>query len=101
MKKPASPPAAAPSARSRLRVSPHLNLVCTAIQASTPAEMLQRAADALRDTRFLEFRLDSLPLPNAVLATLKRFLSDHPGVTAIATCRRKPHGGHFVQSLTE
>jgi 3-dehydroquinate dehydratase/shikimate dehydrogenase len=75
--------------------------VCTAIQASTPAEMLQRANAALRDTRFLEFRLDSVPLPNAALPKLKRFLVDHPGVTAIGTCRRKPHGGNFVGSLSE
>jgi 3-dehydroquinate dehydratase/shikimate dehydrogenase len=97
MKKPSSPPAAAASPRP----GPRLDLVCTAIQASTPAVMLQRAAAGLRDTRFLEFRLDFLPLPNAVLPKLKSFLSDQPGVTAIATCRRKPHGGHFVRSLTE
>jgi len=78
MKKPASPPAAAASARLSLRPSPRLDLVCTAIQASTPAEMLRRVGATFSDTRFLEFRLDSLPLPNAVLPKLKRFLADHP-----------------------
>ncbi len=96
MRKPAAQSLAPASNRSRLR----LGKVCTAIQAASPAEMLQRAAAALADTRFLEFRLDSLPHPSAVLPRLKTFLSDHPNVTAIATCRRKPNGGGFAQSLT-
>ena len=31
---------------------------------------------------------------------VKKFLADHRDVTAIATCRRKKFGGHFVGSLT-
>ena len=31
---------------------------------------------------------------------MKKFLADHRDVTAIATCRRKKFGGHFVGSLT-
>ncbi len=97
MKKPARSPAAAASARPRLRFGP----LCTAIQAATPAEMLQRAAAALRDTRFLEFRIDSLPRPASVLTRIKSFLIEHRNVTAIATCRRRPNGGHFTGSLAE
>jgi 3-dehydroquinate dehydratase / shikimate dehydrogenase len=97
MKKPVPPPSAAAPARRRLR----LGRVCTAIQAAWPAEMLHRATSALRDTRFLEFRLDSLPHPAAALPKIKAFLAEHPGVTAIGTCRRTPHGGNFAGSLED
>ncbi len=97
MKKPASLPAATASPRPRLR----LGRICTAIQAGTPAEMLQRAAAALSDTRFIEFRLDSLPRPSAVLPKIKTFLAEHATVTAIGTCRRQPHGGNFAGSSPE
>jgi len=91
---PASLPA---SAVPRLR----LGKVCVAIQADTPLTMMERAEAALADSKFLELRLDSLPKPAAVLTEVKRFLAAHRDVTAIATCRRKPFGGHFVGSLTE
>jgi 3-dehydroquinate dehydratase/shikimate dehydrogenase len=87
---------AAGVARPRL----HLGKLCVAIQAGTPAEMMERAAMALKDARFLEFRLDSLGRPAAVLTGLKDFLAEHRDVAAIATCRRKDHGGNFVGSLT-
>lgn len=74
--------------------------LCVAIQAASLAEMQQRARAALKDSKFLEIRLDSLPRPAAALPWVKEFLAEHPDVTAIATCRRQPHGGHFVQSLT-
>src|SRR5258708_6920659 len=97
MKKPAPLPAAAASPRPRLR----MGRICTAIQASAPAEMLQCAIAALGDTRFLEFRLDSLPRPSSVLSKIKAFLAEHPTVTAIGTCRRKSNGGHFAGSLAQ
>ena len=97
MKKPAPAPAASAAARRRLQLS----RVCTAIQAASPAEMLERAEAALKDSRFLEFRLDSLPRPAAVLPRLKTFLTEHPKVTALGTCRRKPNGGNFTGSLAE
>jgi 3-dehydroquinate dehydratase/shikimate dehydrogenase len=78
----------------------HLGKVCVAIQAGSPAEMMNRAAKALKDSNFLEFRLDSLPKPAAALPLLKEFLSQHPSVAAIATCRRKAFGGQFTGSLT-
>jgi 3-dehydroquinate dehydratase/shikimate dehydrogenase len=80
----------------RLRV-PRL---CVAIQAGTPAELVERATAALADSNFLEFRLDSLAKPAAALPKLKEFLAGRRDVTAIATCRRKPFGGHLVGSLT-
>ncbi len=81
----------------RLRVGK----LCVAIQAQAPLEMMERAEAALVDSKFLEFRLDSLPKPAAALAALKNFLAGHRDVTVIATCRRKPYGGNFVGSLTE
>jgi 3-dehydroquinate dehydratase / shikimate dehydrogenase len=54
---------------------------------------------ALADSKFLEFRLDSLPKPAAALPQLKEFLAEHRDVTAIATCRRKEFGGNFAGSL--
>jgi len=74
--------------------------LCVALQAQTPAELLNRAEAVLADCRFLEFRLDSLPKPAAALPRLNDFLSAHRDVTAIATCRRKENGGHFTGSLT-
>jgi 3-dehydroquinate dehydratase/shikimate dehydrogenase len=76
-----------------------LGKLCVAIQAETPLDMMERAASALRDSKFLEFRLDWLPKPAAALPLLAGFLAAHREVTAIATCRRKEHGGHFAQSL--
>jgi 3-dehydroquinate dehydratase/shikimate dehydrogenase len=78
-----------------------LGRVCTAIQAGSPAEMLERAEAALKESAFLEFRLDFLSQPAAVLPRIKTFLATHPRVTAIGTCRRKPNGGGFDGTLTE
>ena len=75
--------------------------ICVAIQAATPAEIFQRATLALKDTKFLEFRLDSLNHPSAAIPKLKSFLTANPQVTAIGTCRRKPNGGNFAGSLSE
>jgi len=79
----------------RLRVG----RLCVAIQGASPGEMLERAEAVLRDSKFLEFRLDSLSKPAAALPVLKEFLAGHRDVTAIATCRRKPFGGNFGGSL--
>jgi len=99
---PTSPDSAlAPPARLRLG---DIGKLCIAIQAGSPAEMIERAEAALiesqPDVRFLELRLDSLPKPAAALPKIKEFLAAQREVTAIATCRRKQFGGHFVQSLT-
>ncbi|MGA9783175.1 MAG: type I 3-dehydroquinate dehydratase, partial [Terracidiphilus sp.] len=72
-----------------------------AIQAATPAEMISRAEAALRESKFLEFRLDSLSTPAAVLPSLRRFLARNQGVSAIATCRRQSNGGNFSGTLEE
>jgi 3-dehydroquinate dehydratase/shikimate dehydrogenase len=89
-----APPVPAP-ANLRLRVGK----LCIAIQAGSPAELVERAEVGLKDAKFFEFRLDSVPKPAAALPYLRQFLSEHRDVTAIATCRRKEHGGYFTGSL--
>ncbi len=73
--------------------------VCVAITGTTPEEMLERAAAAVRETSFLEFRLDYLPSPAAAMPALKQFFADHTEATAIATCRRAANGGRFKGTL--
>ncbi|MGA3131196.1 MAG: shikimate dehydrogenase [Terracidiphilus sp.] len=89
-----SPPAQAP-AMPRLRVGK----LCIAVQGSTSGELFSRAEEAAKESNFLELRVDSLTKPAAAFSELKAFLHRHREVTAIATCRRKAFGGHFVGSL--
>jgi len=79
----------------RLRVGK----LCVAIQANSAAEMIERAESALTDSKFLEFRLDTLPKPADALPVIQKFLARHRDVTIIATCRRKPFGGQFRGAL--
>ena len=69
--------------------------VCVAITGATATEMLEKASSALKETSFLEFRLDYLDTPAAELTKLKAFLYENMAVTAIATCRRAENGGKF------
>lgn len=80
---------------SRLR----LGKLCVAVQGATAAELFARADAARKDSVFLEFRLDFLSKPAAALPELKAFLARHHEITSIATCRRKPYGGHFTGSV--
>ena len=88
-------PAAAPAVLPRLRVGK----LCIAVQGATPAELISRVDAALKDSPFIEFRLDALPKPAAVLPDVKSLLNRRRDMTAIATCRRKPFGGKFTGSL--
>ena len=94
-----SPPSAPAPPLPRLRVGK----LCVAIQASSPAELIERAETALKgmtpDPKFLELRLDSLPKPASALGKVKEFLAAHRDTTAIATCRRKEFGGGFAGPL--
>ncbi|MGZ4732911.1 MAG: shikimate dehydrogenase [Terriglobales bacterium] len=74
--------------------------LCVAIQGSSPAELMDRAEEASKHFKFLELRLDSLPKPANAFSYLKQFMNEHKDVTAIATCRRKAHGGGFDGPLT-
>ena len=77
--------------------------VCAAIIGNSPDEMLERAAAAVRETSFLEFRLDylgrSLAHPEAAFGSFKTFLTEHTEATVIATCRLEKNGGRFRGTL--
>jgi 3-dehydroquinate dehydratase / shikimate dehydrogenase len=69
--------------------------ICVAIIGSTASEMLEKANAVIKETTFLEFRLDYLEKPLLALPKLKQFLAENNAVTAIATCRRSANGGKF------
>ncbi|MGH9585754.1 MAG: shikimate dehydrogenase [Acidobacteriaceae bacterium] len=73
--------------------------VCVAIIGSTPAEMVEKAMEAIRENTFVEFRLDYLANPVAALPKLKQFLSERSEVTAVGTCRRATAGGKFKGTI--
>jgi 3-dehydroquinate dehydratase/shikimate dehydrogenase len=73
--------------------------LCVAVQGATPAELIARADAALKDSVFIEFRLDHLPKPALALPELKAFLTRRRDITSIVTCRRKSFGGKFTGSL--
>src|ERR1700761_4522264 len=72
--------------------------ICIAITGQSAEEMVEKAAAALKDTTFIEFRLDYLPKPGAALPVLKQFLESNGAATAVATCRCKDNGGRFEGS---
>ncbi len=73
--------------------------ICVAIIGDTPAELVEKATEAIHENHFLEFRLDYLAKPALALPKLKEFMTDRGGITAIATCRREVSGGKFKGSL--
>ena len=73
----------------------HLGKLCVALQGSSPAELMDRAESAVKHFKFIELRLDLLSRPASALTYLKQFMGEHRDVIAIATCRRKAHGGGF------
>lgn len=77
-----------------------LGKICIALTGNTTAEVLERATSALKESSFLEFRLDYLEKPAAAVAKIRQFLAEHPAVTAIATCRRAENGGKFQGSVS-
>lgn len=69
--------------------------ICVAITGPTPADMMRNAEQIIRENHFVEFRLDYLPNPLAIIPKIKTFLYERGEVTAIATCRRAATGGKF------
>jgi len=76
-----------------------LTKVCVAITGATPAEMIEKATAIVKETPFLEFRLDYLDKPLLALPKFKQFFLDNTAATAIATCRRAALGGRFAGSI--
>ena len=91
----------------------HAGRVCVALQATTIAELIERAKEAAAESHFLEFRLDALrpgsnPDPQRdgveiaeAISQVAQFLIEHRGIAAIATCRRKPNGGGYEGSIDQ
>jgi 3-dehydroquinate dehydratase / shikimate dehydrogenase len=73
--------------------------ICVAITGSTAAEMLEKASAVVKETPFLEFRLDYLEKPLLALPKLRQFFADNTAATGIATCRRTANGGKFSGSV--
>ena len=73
--------------------------ICVAIIGSTPAEMIEKATAVIKETPFVEFRLDYLDKPLNALPKLKQFFADNTAATGIATCRRSANGGKFSGSV--
>ncbi len=73
--------------------------ICVAIIGSTAAEMIEKASTVVKETPFLEFRLDYLEKPLAALPKFKQFFADNTAATGIATCRRTANGGKFSGAL--
>jgi 3-dehydroquinate dehydratase/shikimate dehydrogenase len=51
--------------------------------------------------RFLEFRLDYLPVPLRGVAAITKFLAAHADCVLLATCRRRQNHGRFHGSVDE
>src|SRR3984893_13808410 len=75
--------------------------VCVAIIGSTAAEMLEKASAVVKETPFLEFRLDYLDKPLLALPKFRHFFTDNTAATGIATCRRTANGGKFPGKVPE
>src|ERR1700750_1038202 len=73
-----------------------ISKVCVAIIGSTAAEMIEKANSVVKETPFLEFRLDYLEKPLVAFPKLKQFFADNSAATGIATCRREANGGKFT-----
>jgi len=74
--------------------------LCVAITGVTADELIEKATSVLKETTFLEFRLDYLAKPAAALPQLKEFLAANGAATVVATCRCKENGGRFAGSIT-
>ena len=84
---------ASPLIRSRI------GKVCVAITGSTAAEMIEKAGAVVKETPFIEFRLDYLEKPLAALPKFKTFFAENTAATGVATCRREANGGKFSGDL--
>jgi 3-dehydroquinate dehydratase/shikimate dehydrogenase len=76
-------------------VRSRIGKVCVAIIGSTPADLIERATASVKETPFLEFRLDYLDKPALALPKIKEFIEINTAATVIATCRRAANGGKF------
>jgi 3-dehydroquinate dehydratase/shikimate dehydrogenase len=76
--------------------------VCIALGLEDVEALLSHArAEYDAGERFLEFRLDYLPSPEAGILAIRKFLSRHSDCMILATCRRRQNQGRFHGSVEE
>jgi 3-dehydroquinate dehydratase/shikimate dehydrogenase len=88
-----------PAVASTHFIRSRIGKICVAITGSTPNDMMRNAEEIVRENHFVEFRLDYLPNPLAIIPRLKQFLYERGEITAIATCRRAATGGKFKGTI--
>ena len=81
-----------PNAKS---VRSRIGKVCVAIIGSSATELIEKANAVVKETPFLELRLDYLAKPLLAIPRIKEFLEANNASTVIATCRRTENGGKF------
>ncbi len=77
-----------------------ISKVCASVIGASTAELIDKASSVVKETPFLEFRLDYLEKPLQATAKIQQFLADNTAATVIATCRRAQNGGRFEGSVT-
>jgi 3-dehydroquinate dehydratase/shikimate dehydrogenase len=82
------------------QIAPHflrsrIGKICVAITGATPEEITEKASEVLKETTFLEFRLDYLSKPLLAMPAFKTFLAENTAATVVATCRCEENGGKF------
>jgi 3-dehydroquinate dehydratase/shikimate dehydrogenase len=88
-----------PAVASTHFIRSRIGKICVAITGATPNDMMRNAEEIVRENHFVEFRLDYLPNPLAIIPKLKQFLYERGEITAIATCRRAATGGKFKGTI--
>jgi 3-dehydroquinate dehydratase/shikimate dehydrogenase len=88
-----------PAVASTHFIRSRIGKICVAITGDNPADMMRNAEDIVRENHFVEFRLDYLPNPLALIPKLKQFLYERGEITAVATCRRASTGGKFKGNI--
>ncbi|HEX3987612.1 MAG TPA: shikimate dehydrogenase [Acidobacteriaceae bacterium] len=95
----AAAPHPGPAVVSTHFIRARIGKICVAITGANPPEMLENAEQVVRENHFVEFRLDYLTNPLAIVPKLKTFLYERGEVTAVATCRRAATGGKFKGTI--
>jgi 3-dehydroquinate dehydratase / shikimate dehydrogenase len=85
-----------------MRHSSRLPKICVALGFPKAAQLLDMAdREVDSGSRFFEFRLDFLEEPDEGIDAIRQFLSRHPDVKILATCRRHQNHGRFNGSIEE